>query len=71
MDESVNYELVPFQNRRELETFFTTNEFCVTGAGFAHLLENESKFLRQVLPHIRVYARMAPKQKVIASKLIF
>ncbi|PAV82047.1 hypothetical protein WR25_11092 [Diploscapter pachys] len=63
VDESVSYELVPFQNRRELETFFTTNEFCVTGAGFAHLLENESKFLRQVLPHIRVYARMAPKQK--------
>ncbi len=71
MDESVSYELVPFQNRRELETFFTTNEFCVTGAGFAHLLENESKFLRQVLPHIRVYARMAPKQKVIEANYFF
>lgn len=36
---------------------------CVTGAGLSYLLASHPKFYRAVLPHIRIYARVSPKQK--------
>ncbi|KAJ1362973.1 putative manganese-transporting ATPase catp-8 [Parelaphostrongylus tenuis] len=39
------------------------NEFCLTGPAFSYLIENKREFLRDLLMHVRVFARMAPKQK--------
>ncbi|VDO18536.1 unnamed protein product [Heligmosomoides polygyrus] len=63
VDESVEYDLIPFSNKKQLKAFFLENEFCLTGPAFAHLLETEPKFLRDLIKHVRVFARMAPKQK--------
>lgn len=35
----------------------------MTGPGFEHLLSTNRKFLLRLLPHIRIFARMSPKQK--------
>jgi hypothetical protein len=34
---------------------------------FAHLLVENNSFLRKILLHIKIFARMAPKQKVFIS----
>ncbi|CEF67827.1 Cation-transporting P-type ATPase family and Cation-transporting P-type ATPase, subfamily V and P-type ATPase, A domain and HAD-like domain and P-type ATPase, cytoplasmic domain N-containing protein [Strongyloides ratti] len=43
--------------------FFNLHELCVTGSGFGHLYNQERKFLGSILKYIKIYARMAPKQK--------
>ncbi|ETN69903.1 P-type ATPase protein [Necator americanus] len=63
VDESVEYDVVPFNKRQELKKFFLDHEFCLTGPAFSHLLENNHSFLRELIMHVRVFARMAPKQK--------
>ncbi|EYC39599.1 hypothetical protein Y032_0649g1113, partial [Ancylostoma ceylanicum] len=63
VDESVEYDVIPYTNKQQLKKFFSDNEFCLTGPAFAYLLENEHSFLRELITHVRVFARMAPKQK--------
>lgn len=38
-------------------------DLCLTGDGLNYLQANNFKFLMQILPHITVFARVAPKQK--------
>ncbi|VDO60869.1 unnamed protein product [Haemonchus placei] len=63
VDESVEYDLIPYTNKQQMKKFFMENEFCLTGPAFAYLLNSEPEFLRDIIMHVRVFARMAPKQK--------
>ncbi|CAB3406055.1 unnamed protein product [Caenorhabditis bovis] len=63
VDGSINFPLKPKQNKNELENFFKSHEFCLTGASFQHLVHHEHTFLRQLILYVKVFARMAPKQK--------
>ncbi|CAG9533011.1 unnamed protein product [Cercopithifilaria johnstoni] len=51
---SPSVEMVPFINE---------HEFCITGQAFMYLLNKHTQFLRYIIPHIKIFARMAPKQK--------
>ncbi|CAP26242.2 Protein CBG06150 [Caenorhabditis briggsae] len=50
-------------NKLERKAFFTSHEFCLTGSAFHNLVHNEHTFLRELILHVKVFARMAPKQK--------
>uniref|UniRef100_A0A915AUB1 Cation-transporting ATPase n=2 Tax=Parascaris univalens TaxID=6257 RepID=A0A915AUB1_PARUN len=58
----LEFELVP-KTKSELKSFIVDHELCITGVAFSHLLQNHQPFFRQILQHITVFARMAPKQK--------
>lgn len=40
---------------------------CLTGDGLAHLQAVDPQQLRHLIPHVQVFARVAPKQKVCAG----
>lgn len=40
-----------------------TYDLCLTGEGLNYLAENHKSFLMNILPHVSVFARVAPKQK--------
>lgn len=64
VDGTVELPLKPeTTNRKERMAFFESYEFCLTGAAFHHLVHNEHTFLRELILHVKVFARMAPKQK--------
>lgn len=46
-----------------IEKFNLKYEFCLTGTGFDYLFNINRKFLLRLLPYIRIFARMSPKQK--------
>lgn len=39
-------------------------DLCVTGEGLAHLQALDKQRLLQLIPHVQVFARVVPKQKV-------
>lgn len=39
------------------------HDLCLTGDGLAHLNKKFPQLFRRVLPHVKVFARVAPKQK--------
>ena len=43
--------------------FITSHDLCLTGEGLAHLLNNHQQIVKRLLPHVRVFARVNPKQK--------
>lgn len=45
------------------DKFFSSFDLCLTGDGMNFLLDSNVKLFHQILPHIRVFARVAPKQK--------
>ena len=59
VDQDVELPLIPTDFKR----FTSDHVLCVTGLGLAHLHNTHSKFYHRILPHIRVYARVNPKQK--------
>ncbi|CAI2351741.1 unnamed protein product [Caenorhabditis sp. 36 PRJEB53466] len=61
VDGSVELPLKPMTKERK--AFFKSHEFCLTGTAFHHLVHNEHTFLRELILHVKVFARMAPKQK--------
>ena len=54
-------------NKREFENYFLqlVREYaiCITGEGFTYLQKNMPKLHERIIPHVKVYARFAPKQK--------
>ncbi|XP_032529694.2 endoplasmic reticulum transmembrane helix translocase [Danaus plexippus] len=60
VDEELKLPVKPFKTPKE----FTKNyDLCITGEGLAYLNENHHKFFLDIIPHIKVFARVAPKQK--------
>lgn len=45
------------------EKFFFCYDLCLTGDGMNFLLDSNVRLFHQILPYIRVFARVAPKQK--------
>lgn len=60
IDEKCVLDVVP----KNWHRFFDKYDFCLTGDGLVYLVENEPKFFSKLLPHVKVFARVAPKQKV-------
>ncbi|CAF0867691.1 unnamed protein product [Rotaria sordida] len=61
--ESVNKDTnLPIQpaNIRDLTRHY---DLCVTGEGFAYLSTLPISFLNTIMPHVKVFARVSPKQK--------
>lgn len=48
-----------------MKLFFQTYNLCMTGDTLSLVLEQEPKFFSTLVPHIRVFARVAPKQKEV------
>lgn len=62
---SINEETVLPCIPKNFKEFFLNYELCLTGDGMNYILDTDQKFFKRVLPHVRVFARVAPKQKVI------
>nr|NVI71721.1 putative cation-transporting ATPase 13A1 [Cucujiformia] len=60
--ESINQtEQLPVEY--DYKTLIKKYDLCITGDGLNNLKEKYNTFLKQILPHITVFARFAPKQK--------
>ncbi|XP_030053422.1 endoplasmic reticulum transmembrane helix translocase [Microcaecilia unicolor] len=46
-----------------LKNFFRSQHLCVTGEGITYLQAANRRLLLELIPHIQVFARVAPKQK--------
>lgn len=60
IDEELDLPVNPFKTSKQL---FSKFDLCITGEGLTYLNENHHKFLLELMPHIKVFARFAPKQK--------
>nr|CAD7457856.1 unnamed protein product [Timema tahoe] len=60
IDQSQRLPVLPQKNYKELVAKY---DLCLTGEGLTFLMEHHRSFLHQILPHISVFARVAPKQK--------
>ncbi|XP_014678073.1 PREDICTED: manganese-transporting ATPase 13A1-like [Priapulus caudatus] len=60
VDEKVAFQVVPDLGYREL---INNYDLCLTGEGLTYLSNQHRSFLQRILPYVRVYARVAPKQK--------
>lgn len=49
-----------------LPSFVQEFDLCVTGDGLSRI-SSDPQLLNTLLPHIRVFARVSPKQKVVSS----
>ncbi|CAG0878478.1 unnamed protein product [Darwinula stevensoni] len=60
VDESVS---MPLDVQRPVVKLIEQYDLCITGLGFSYLQSEHPKYLSALLPHIKVYARVNPKQK--------
>ncbi|XP_049870175.1 endoplasmic reticulum transmembrane helix translocase [Pectinophora gossypiella] len=60
IDETFDLPVKPYKTANELTNKF---DLCITGEGLTYLNEHHHKFLIDLMPYIKVYARFAPKQK--------
>lgn len=67
IDESLKLKLIADKQK----DFFNTYDLCVTGDSLNALLDHWPKFFPILLPHVRVFARIAPKQKVCVLSFFF
>ncbi|XP_037794888.1 manganese-transporting ATPase 13A1-like [Penaeus monodon] len=64
IDQTIKMEVIPTNEIKDMKNgFFRTYDFCITGEGLAWLKRQHPKFFKDILPHVRVFARVAPKQK--------
>ena len=49
--------------RTEWTQFLKGNDMCLTGEGLSYLLTTHPSLVRRLLPHVKVFARVNPKQK--------
>ncbi|XP_054157015.1 endoplasmic reticulum transmembrane helix translocase-like [Oppia nitens] len=61
INEKTKLDCIP----KDLKQFFNSYELCITGDALNYLIGKDLKFFKKLLPHIRVFARVAPKQKEI------
>uniref|UniRef100_A0A915Q1N7 Cation-transporting ATPase n=1 Tax=Setaria digitata TaxID=48799 RepID=A0A915Q1N7_9BILA len=62
VNDDSEFSLLPSPSA-ELVSFMSEYEFCITGQAFMYLLAKHTLFLQYIIPHIKIFARMAPKQK--------
>ncbi|VDN42033.1 unnamed protein product, partial [Gongylonema pulchrum] len=62
MNDDKKISLLPKSNAA-VARFISEYEFCITGPAFIYLLSKHYHFLRCIMPHVKIFARMAPKQK--------
>lgn len=70
IDQSLRFTLAPEKSIKDLISNF---DLCVTGEGLQFLSEEHKPFMMSILPHIAVFARVAPKQKelvIVALKAL-
>ncbi|VVC97262.1 unnamed protein product [Leptidea sinapis] len=60
INEDIDLPTKPFKTSKELTSKY---DLCITGEGLSFLNDNDHKFLREIIPFIKVFARFAPKQK--------
>ncbi|CAJ0932793.1 unnamed protein product, partial [Mesorhabditis belari] len=48
---------------KEWKEFITLHDFCLTGVGWNYLVEQHPTLLPRLLVYIKIFSRMAPKQK--------
>lgn len=48
---------------RNIAELVESYDLCLTGDGLAHLNQNHFDILKKILPHVCVFARVAPKEK--------
>jgi len=65
VDQSLNLPLAgpDTLSRAEWRQFLSQHDLCLTGEGLAYLLSHDLPLARRLLPHVRVFARVNPKQK--------
>lgn len=59
VDQDSEHPLIP----ADLKRFTSDHVLCITGPGLTHLHNIHPKFYYRILPHIRIFARVNPKQK--------
>ncbi|XP_077986422.1 endoplasmic reticulum transmembrane helix translocase-like [Glandiceps talaboti] len=62
VDETIALPMIPSGGVKDLVKNY---DLCMTGEGLTHMQNGNTKFLNSLLPWIKVYARVAPKQKEI------
>merc|ERR1719300_1623037 len=50
-------------SRKSWSQFLAAHDLCLTGEGLAFLMGNHLKLAKRLLPHVKVFARVNPKQK--------
>ncbi|KAG8189488.1 hypothetical protein JTE90_018140 [Oedothorax gibbosus] len=60
IDESEQLPDIPEKGAMQL---YSSYDLCLTGEGLTYLATKNHKFLKTILPHVSVFARVAPKQK--------
>jgi len=50
-------------SRTDWTQFLKGNDMCLTGEGLSYLLTTHPSLARRLLPHVKVFARVNPKQK--------
>lgn len=65
IDESLKLPAIPERGYRALVALY---DLCITGEGLSYLWSENLRFLKQIIPYVRVFARVAPKQKVSRSE---
>jgi len=50
-------------SNQQWRDFVTTNDFCLTGDGLVFLNKSHPTLFQKILPHVKIFARVAPKQK--------
>jgi len=58
-DKSIHFDLQP----KHLNQFLKDYDLALTGEGLSFLLKSEETLFRKILLHVRVFARVDPKQK--------
>lgn len=61
VDQTIVEPLLPAE--KNLRHWSDKVDLCVTGPGLAHLQATQPAFYLRILPYIRIYARVNPKQK--------
>jgi len=65
VDQKVTLDLAgpSTMSRSEWRQFIKSYDMCLTGEGLSFLLDNHQALAKRLLPHVKVFARVNPKQK--------